>query len=94
MTPALADLADTFGLTCARCGKPGPDMFENEAGAEALLNPRPLPHHAGIVPAFGIRRITQADILACRPVHRRCRDGWKPPERHDGGSYDILRSVA
>lgn len=91
MTPGLADLAEVYELRCCRCGKPGPDTAEDPGALEALLNPRPLPHVAGIVPPFGIRRISQADIEACRPVHRKCPE---PRRRENLAPYRIERSVA
>jgi hypothetical protein len=94
MTPGLAELVETFQLACHVCGKPDPDAVEDEAALAGLLNPRPIPHPAAIVPPFGVRRIEQAEVERVKPVHARCRPGWRPPQRRDGGGYDIMRSVA
>jgi hypothetical protein len=91
----LAELAEVFDLRCRRCGRAGADVPEHPAELRAFLHPQPLTGTAWRLERPVQRRtIRQQEVERIgRPVHRKCRPGWKPPERGERPPYDLLRSV-
>jgi hypothetical protein len=92
----LYSLNEAFSLTCWRCGRGEPDLFENEADAELLLHPHQLPwgRAARVPQVLTLRTVHQADLQALRPAHRRCLPRPEPRPRREGEPpYDLLRSV-
>jgi hypothetical protein len=91
----LAELAEVFDLRCRRCGKAGADVFERPAELAAFLHPAPLTGEARRLDRpVQLRTIRAEDVERIgRPVHRKCRPGWKPPDRGERPPYDLLRSV-
>jgi len=91
----LAELAEVFDLRCRRCGRAGADVFEHPAELAAFLHPQPLTSTARrLERPVQLRTIRVEDVERVGlPVHRRCRPGWRPPERGERPPYDLLRSV-
>jgi hypothetical protein len=79
----LAELAEVFDLRCHRCGRAGADVFEHPAELEAFLHPAPLTGEARRLDRpVQLRTIRVEDVERIgRPVHRKCRPGWRQPDR-------------
>jgi hypothetical protein len=91
----LAELAEVFDLRCHWCGRAGADVLEHPAELRPFLHPQPLTSTARrLERPVQLRTIRAEDVERIGwPVHRKCRPGWRPPDRGERPPYDLLRSV-
>jgi hypothetical protein len=91
----LNELAEVFDLRCWRCGRASADVLERPGELREFLYPEPLTGVARrLERPVQLRTIRVEDVERIgRPVHKRCRPGWRPPERGERPPYDLLRSV-
>jgi hypothetical protein len=95
----LEELAQVVDLKCYRCGRIGADTLEHPRELEEFLHPAPLTSQPRrLERPVQLRTIRAEDVERIGlPVHRKCRPGWRPPDRSEPrqpppGYFD--RSVA